>query len=140
MRAPVFLSILALCGAACSEELTEVSYVVNAPDPPVPVYELNILLLGVPDFPSTTSGTEPIQFPQGGSWGFSGDQRGVSIQVCAVGRGAEDELLTALSDMVQLRPEGKVGVTMTLALDEDGEVPPGCEGAVVDGGLLARAP
>ncbi len=142
MRRFAFLGILAMVGAACTEdEGSTLSYVVNEPDPPVPIYELSVRAVDTPFLADTTSATEPLEFPQrGGGWGIYSESDTV-IQLCAVARGADEEdVLVALAAPVHLIRGRHHEVRMTLEPAEDGEIPSGCEEPVLDAGMLALSP
>jgi hypothetical protein len=142
MRRYAFVVILAFLGAACTEdESSTVSYVVNEPDPPVPIYELSVMLVGRTSSAQVTSGTEPLEFPQrGGGWGVYSESD-VVVQLCAGARGAgEEDVLVALGEPVTLIRGRNVEVPLSLEPVEDGEVPAACEDGALDGGALALAP
>ena len=122
---------------ACNSELAYIAYEIHAPDPPEPVYELAVMEASEP-FPSRIGGTEdqPVLFPSSGSIGYSGDQySGEPVQICAVGRGEEGRLLAAVSERVVLVPGETARVSMTLAaLEDESEVEPQCQRALIDAG------
>lgn len=137
MRRSAFLVVMAVFGAACTDDPTTLSFIVTAPDPPVPIDEVSLFENGF----LIGQLTAPVVFPVGGGGWVSFDEQDPFIQMCAVARGAEeDEIFVALADPVMIIPERNVEVLLTLELAEDGEIPSECGGDMVDAGVAALAP
>lgn len=122
---------------ACSDDLVTIAYEIQAPDPPEPVYALAVMEVSE-RFPSWSWGAEgePLRFPAGGSSGYPADQQGDLVQMCAIGRGEEGRLFAAVSERVALVAGHTVRVSMMLAaIEDESEVEPQCQPALVDAGL-----
>jgi hypothetical protein len=137
MKSRTLAFILVLGACACNDELTtRLDYVINPPDPLQPVYELATvdIDLGVVDRSSGAEG-QPVLLPARVSAGYDERSAGTVVQLCAVGRGADDLVLASLSDEVRLIRGQTVELSMTLEALEAGEhVPPGCEHGLIDSG------
>jgi hypothetical protein len=138
MRSRIWALVLIIGTGACNEDLATIAYEIQAPDPPEPVYELGVMEASE-GFASWSRGGEgePVRFPTGGSMGYPGDTSGGDlVQICAIGRGEEDRLLAAVSPRVALVPGHTVRVSLMLAaIEDESEVEPQCQPALVDAGL-----
>ena len=138
MRSGIWALVLIIGTWACSEDLATLAYEIHPPDPPEPVYALAVMEASDP-FPSWSWGAEgePVRLPTAGSMGYRADASGGEpVQICAIGRGEEDRLLAAVSERVALVAGHTVRVSLMLAaIENESEVEPQCQRALVDAGL-----